>query len=145
MTPNPECTGIQSLLPEYAASALDARDRAIVDAHLETCVSCRTEADSYVDVADELLLLAPAIEPPVGFETAVMTRIDQARRPRRRSRQRSVSLLAAAAAVLLALGVGVGRSSAPSPQLAERAVALTTRHGYMVGNAVVHHGNPGWI
>src|SRR5205085_4707552 len=106
--------------------------------------TCRAEADSYVEVADELLLLAVSAEPPVGFETAVMARIDRA--PLHRHRYRTVALLAAAAVLLVGLGLVVGRANAPStPADAELAVSLRTASGRAVGTAVVHDGNPGWI
>jgi len=141
MTDATRCSGVRSVLPEYAAGALDAPDRAAVEAHLSACAACRGEADSFVDVADDLLLLAPGAEPPVGFESAVMERIEQL--PRRRSRRRSVALLAAAAIVLAGFGAVLGRMTAPSSPSAEQAITLRNGRGVAVGTAYVREGNPG--
>jgi hypothetical protein len=136
---NVDCAAVRELLPEYAAGALDGRDRAAIEQHLQTCAECRADADTYVEVADSVLALAPSAEPPLGFEAAVMHRVGAS--PLRRRRRGALTLLAAAAA-LLVVGLGVGRMSAPPPEI--RAAALTAKGDY-VGKAWIHRGDPGWI
>jgi hypothetical protein len=134
-----DCSLVQNLLPEYAAGALDGRDRAAIENHLQSCADCRAEADTYVEVADSVLALARSAEPPIGFEASVLARLDAA--PERRVRRTALRVLAAAAAVL-AVGLGIGRLSAPAPEI--RSAALTAQGNY-VGKAWVHRGHPGWI
>ena len=133
-----DCSLTRTLLPEYGAGALDGRDRAAVEAHINMCADCRAEADAFVEIADSVLSLAPSAEPRIGFEAAVMERIGAAT-PRRGPRA-AVRILAAAAAVL-AVGLGLGRMSAPS----EIQTAALRAKGNYVGKAWVHRGDPGWI
>jgi anti-sigma factor RsiW len=142
MSASPDCIEVAAKLAEYAAGALDGRERAEVEAHLAVCATCRAEADSFVDVADELLLLAPSAEPPIGFESAVMARIDHTRR--RRHRYRTPVLVAAAVVMLVGLGGVIGRITAPSSTV-EQTIALRSGRGAQVGTAVVHGGAPGWL
>ncbi|HVT78962.1 MAG TPA: zf-HC2 domain-containing protein [Acidimicrobiales bacterium] len=137
-----DCALARNLLPEYAAGALDGRDRSAVEAHLQACAECRTEADAFVEVADAVLGLAPLAEPPVGFEAKVLSRVQGASAPRR-GRRVALRLLAAAAA-LLVVGLGLGRLSAPSTSRDLHTVALRAKGTY-VGKAWVHAGTPGWI
>lgn len=136
------CDEIRELLPEYASGGLDGRDLSRMEQHLKSCARCRAEADELIDVVDAVLALAPASEPPVGFEASVMNRIDGAR-GRRRARR---PLLAIAAALLLLVGAaGLGRVTAPSSSDKLDEYALTTVSNQKVGWAWVHQGDPGWI
>jgi hypothetical protein len=134
-----DCAAARELLAEYAAGSLDGRDRGAIESHVQTCAECRAEADTFVEVADRVLALAPSAEPPVGFEASV---IDRLAAPKRLHRRRGVVGLAAAAAIVLMLGLLLGRASAPTTDL--HPVALTARGAY-VGKAWVHGGTPGWI
>jgi putative zinc finger protein len=136
-----DCSLVQNLLPEYAAGALDGRDRAAIENHLQSCADCRAEADTYVEVADSVLALAPMAEPPIGFEASVLSRLDTT--PQRRVRRTALRVLAVAAAVL-AVGLGIGRLSAPDHSSSLQKVALRA-DGHYVGKAWVHAGDPGWI
>jgi predicted anti-sigma-YlaC factor YlaD len=151
MSATNDCDNIHPLLPEYAAGALDGPDRARVDAHLTSCAACRAEADAYVDIADGLLLLAPSAEPPVGFESAVLARLDLdlpaavAPTPRPFARRyRTLALVAAALFVFAGLGAVLGRASTGTSS-GQRELALRTSTGTAVGTAVVHRGAPGWV
>jgi putative zinc finger protein len=147
MTTIPDCTTISPLLPEYAAGSLDGRERALVEAHLATCAACRAEADAYVDIVDDLLLLAPTAEPPVGFESAVLAGLTPpAPVPlrRRAPRYRAFALAAAALIVFVGLGAMLGRAST-EPSSGQQEVALRTNSGTNVGSAFVHRGAPGWV
>jgi hypothetical protein len=132
-----ECGLVRNLLPEYAAGALDGRDRAAVESHLAACGECRAEADAFVEVADGVLGLAPPAEPPVGFEASVLARFG----PPARRRFRGRIVAAAAAVVALGLGLALGRTSAPS----EVQTAALRAQGDYLGKAWVHRGDPGWI
>jgi hypothetical protein len=113
----PECAEVRNLLPELALGTLTGEDRAGALGHLASCLDCRRELRALSEVADELLLLSPSAEPPVGFESRVMERVGidkpsrrsrlpwvRAVKPSHSSRRRWV--VAAAALLVAALGGG---------------------------------------
>ena len=88
---------------ELVALALgDVDDRATLERHLAGCPACRQEYDACARAVEEVLALAPKVEPPSGFDTKVLAAITPAR-PRRRARW-----LAVAAVVGVLVGGGVG-------------------------------------
>lgn len=154
------CTRTWPLLAELATGAAVGHDRALALAHVAGCPACHQELAELAKVADELLLLAPSVEPPAGFESAVLARLDG--RVGRAARPRRARLLAAVAAVLLAVVSGGGLvwwHTAPDRALAEhhrqtlavangrylRAVALTTDAGMQVGTVFLYQGTPSWL
>ena len=50
----PSCQDIREYLPFYAENEIPAEVRPDVEAHLATCLVCRTEADSYRNLRSEL-------------------------------------------------------------------------------------------
>lgn len=98
----------RSLLPELAVGSLNGAERAGLLTHLEGCQGCRGELSGLAATADSLLLLAPYIEPPVGFEVGLVQPAPGAGAARLRRRGRRRLGLAAAALVLLAAGAGIG-------------------------------------
>lgn len=104
--------------------------RAELVAHAATCSSCRTSLDELVSVTDHLLLLAPEVEPPAGFEARVLARLDERASPAPAPRRHWL-LLAAAAIVIVASAVVVGgligREDAPAQ------AAIVTESGAEVG------------
>src|SRR5580765_2586600 len=101
------CAETRELAGEASLGLLTGVDRAAVLAHLDTCERCRELISELNAVADELVVLAPEAEPPLGFEQRVLREIGAARRPR--TRRLVVGAAAAAIAVLLA-GFAVGRA-----------------------------------
>jgi hypothetical protein len=93
-------------------------------------------------VAEELLLLAPELEPPPGFESRVLAQLGEERRARR---FRFRSLVAVAAAVaMLALGGGLVSQIVDgddSPQAVRTALAISSS-GRSTCRVVVHGGRP---
>lgn len=149
------CHEVRELVPELAmgVAAGDAHARAL--RHLSRCADCRRELERATDVVDELLLLAPAHEPPAGFDTRVLAALEP-RSPRHRGRW----LLAAAAALAaLALGTGVTWwATADDRNVADRyRETLATAHGsYMraapldadgsrAGYVFAYEGAPSWV
>jgi len=147
------CDDLQAVAAELAAGTLVGQDRAAAMAHVARCQACRDEVADLAGAVDGLLLLAPAAEPPVGFETLVLDAIGA--RPRSPStrwqapgrgarRPWPVGVLAAAAAVALVVGllggVALGRRS-PGPS-APLVAVLHARNGQDVGRAVL---SPGWM
>jgi hypothetical protein len=104
------CEHTRDLAAELALGIADGADRARALRHLAECPECRRTVEELSAVADELLLLAPAHEPPAGFESRVLARM-AVPRPRRRGRRLLVPLAAAAAAAAVAAGIVVGATS----------------------------------
>jgi hypothetical protein len=69
------CEEIRDLAPEIALGIADGEERAEALRHLSTCADCRRVVEQLSQVADELLVLAPAQEPPPGFESRVVDAI----------------------------------------------------------------------
>ena len=77
--PSPKgCAQFETLAPELALGALAGNDRSAILVHLETCSHCRQLVEDFAAVADDLLLLAPEGEPPLGFESRAAARITAA-------------------------------------------------------------------
>jgi len=60
---------IQDLLGAYALGAVDDDERAIIDAHLQTCESCRIELDDHSRLAETLLRHASRVSPLASIES----------------------------------------------------------------------------
>jgi len=102
------CRIVRELAPDFVLGALSGSERADVLTHLATCVDCRRYVDEMAQVADALLVLAPEAEPPAGFESRVLARVQ----PRRRRTTVRWIAAVAAAAVLAATATWIGASSA---------------------------------
>jgi hypothetical protein len=158
------CEEIRELAPEIALGIADGEERAEALRHLSTCAACRRAVEELSQVADELLVLAPAQEPPPGFESRVAEAIGLERPPRRRRpRWLSPRRLAlrigpalATAAVTAAALVAVYHDDR---QTAERyretleqadgqyfqAEPLTDETGARGGVAFGYEGSPSWL
>jgi Putative zinc-finger len=154
---SPDCRTVADLVPELALGIATGEERAHALSHLASCPACRRLLDDMSGVADELLLLGPSHEPPVGFESRVIDRLEGARR----RRWPRVTALSAAAAVLAA-GVGVagtlfatreeralGSSYARTLAAADgryfSAAPLRTAGGGDIGHAFGYEGSPSWL
>jgi hypothetical protein len=69
------CDEFRETAPDLALGLLAGDDRGAALNHLATCADCRRHLTSLVQVADDLLLLAPSAEPEIGFESRVMARL----------------------------------------------------------------------
>jgi hypothetical protein len=103
---DPRCQETREMAAELALGTVEGEERGRALQHLADCPDCRAEVEKYSDLADELLLLAPHHEPPVGFESRVLDELLPAPRPKRRRRLQLV--LAPAAAALAAAAVTLG-------------------------------------
>src|SRR5262249_6157168 len=108
MSGSGHCDETRELVPELALGIADGEDRARVLEHAATCADCRHELEELAGLADELLVLAPAAEPPVGFERRVLESIAPVAAPARRRRRRLRPVLALAAAAVAAAAVTAG-------------------------------------
>jgi hypothetical protein len=102
MTGEMGCEQVRELAPELALGIAEGEERDAALRHLTGCSGCRQLVSGLSSVGDELLQLAPAHDPPAGFESRVLAGLTKP--PRRRS----IQLAAAAAAVVLAATLSAG-------------------------------------
>jgi hypothetical protein len=140
------CSGLDDIASELALDVLDAEDRARALAHLDTCARCRQEVAQLTDAGQELLRLAPAVQPSPGFSQRVLQRIvvapDAASitvlRDRRSRRARTRRVLAAAAVVVaIVTGAAVVASRSGGDGTTVRTAAMETGADKVVGHASV--------
>jgi predicted anti-sigma-YlaC factor YlaD len=146
------CDVLAELAPELALGIVTGEQRARALSHLAGCGDCRGRVEELSEVADALLPLAPAREPPAGFESRVLGRLPTRVRPRRWRRW-----ALAAAALLLAATVGGGgvfAAGGGDRDLAARyRRALATAGGEAfgawrlgdAGTVFVYQGSPSWM
>lgn len=155
-----DCAEVRPVLAELAIGALGGDERAAALRHVASCAGCARELERLADVADGLLLLAPAAEPPAGFEAAALAAMTGApRRPRRRV----LALVAAVVAAALAggtAGAAVAHQAGGGDRLLAdqyrqvlatadgqhlRAMALSTDAGRGAGTVFLYQGRPSWM
>ena len=126
------CDRTRELAAELALGILDGEQRAQALRHVAECPECRRAVEELTAVADELLMLAPEREPPAGFESRVLARLQPppaAARPTRRRRRMLAPLAAAAAAAAIAAAV-VLQATSDDRRLADHYRAtLAAGHG----------------
>jgi anti-sigma factor RsiW len=69
------CDQFEEKAPDLALGLLAGDDRGAALNHLAACSRCRQHLEGLVRVTDDLLLLAPSVEPAIGFESRVMARL----------------------------------------------------------------------
>jgi Putative zinc-finger len=155
------CEQTRKLASELALGIADGAERAQALDHLAGCPECRRAVAELSEVSDELLLLAPEVEPPVGFESRVLARIQPPPKTRRRiawPRRALLTLAPAAVAATLATVVVLGATSDDRRLAGQYREALSAAHGSSfeaarlrapgnVGSGVVYayRGSPSWI
>jgi Putative zinc-finger len=154
------CEEMRELAPDIALGIADGEERAEALEHLSTCADCRRLVEQLSQVADELLMLAPAQEPPAGFESRVVQSLGLERRPRRRLTPRWLAVrlgppLAAAAVAVVAL-VSVYSDDRQTAERYREALAraggqyfqaepLADEGGARGGVAFGYEGSPPWV
>jgi hypothetical protein len=154
-----DCARIRDLAPELALGIADGAQRADALEHIAACADCRAHLESLVAVADELLLLAPPLEPPVGFEDRVAARISPAApSPARRRRRFALAFAGVACVAAIAAGaVWVVTSSDRELASSYRAAlarvdgnyfatgALEAPGGREAGDVYAYDGEHSWV
>lgn len=159
------CEEIRELAPEIALGIADGEQRAEALRHLAQCGGCRRAVEQLSQVADDLLLVAPAEEPSAGFESRVVEAMGLQEPPRRRRVRRRLT------ARRLALRIGPALATAGvtavalvavyhnDHQTAERyretlaeangqyfeAAPLRDEAGSRGGVAFGYQGSPSWL
>ena len=153
---DPRCQETREMAAELALGIVEGEERGRALQHLADCPDCRAEVEKYSDVADELLLLAPHREPPVGFESRVLDEVLPAPQPKRRRRLRLVLAPAAAALAAAAIVLAI---VAPDLRLASHyrhtldqangkefeSYALRGPGDAHVGTVFSYEGSPSWV
>lgn len=147
-----QCEVFQDELAELALGTLSGRDRSETLGHVASCSRCAAELERLSLVADQLLQLAPEMEPPLGFELRLAEKLQVSAKARPARRFSRTSVLAAAAAFLVVLGGGLGLLVAPGGGNNQGQVATAgltaanlTSHGDVLGRVVVSAGRPAWM
>jgi hypothetical protein len=150
------CREVRDLAAEVALGIATGEERARVLEHIAGCTGCRQEIAELAQVADSLLLLAPEEEPPAGFESRVLRRLDHPRG----SWRRRVAVMGAAACIALVVGAGgVLLALGEDRRLADNyrnalagangdyfgVVDLRDEDGEDAGHIFVYEGDPSWV
>ncbi|MHB8511131.1 MAG: hypothetical protein ACYDCC_03025 [Actinomycetota bacterium] len=152
-----DCLQVNALAAELALNIASGDDRAHALSHLSSCVECRALVEEMSRTADSLLLLAPQVEPPIGFESRVIARVS----PRRRKPSWKMVALAAAIACVFSAITGFtvyGADSSSRLQAHQyqslvralggktlRAAELHAPNGNVVGKVYAYQGHPSWV
>ncbi len=110
MSDDPRCDELRRLAAEIALGIANGQERARALEHASGCPGCRRQLAELSEAADDLLLLAPAGEPPAGLESDVLARLRQEwgrGRPHRWWRRPPLRAVASVATVLLAIAAAV--------------------------------------
>ena len=154
---NPRCEETRALAPELALGIVEGEERGRALEHLADCPECRRRVEELAEVADQLLLLAPHREVPVGFESRVLGRVLPTPQPRRRRRRRLRLVLApaatavAAAAIVLAIVAPDLRTASHYRHTLDQANGKEFEsYGLLAGDTHVgtvfsYEGSPSWV
>jgi hypothetical protein len=154
------CEETRELAAELALGVADGEERGRALKHLAGCPECRAEVERLSEVADELSLLAPHREPPVGFESRVLSGLGDEPPRARPWRVRPVLrvLLPAAAAAAAAVAITLAIVSDDLRLADHYRGTLTEANGRefdayairdpadgTVGRVFAYEGSPSWL
>ncbi len=94
-------------IPAYALGALDAADIRALEAHLQTCESCRAELASYRAISENLLMTVPPRQPSPALRKRLQSRLPSAQKTKRPRFVWSFGQLAFGAALVLLLAINL--------------------------------------
>jgi Putative zinc-finger len=150
-----DCEQVRDLAPELALGIASGDARAGALEHLARCPECTAHLAELASVADEIPLLAPAREPPPGFEGRVLARLERRSRPRFRPLIPAAAALGAALVAAAAIWIGLKEDRELADSYRDTlevangehfdARALTAPSGEAVGHAFGYQGSPSWI
>jgi predicted anti-sigma-YlaC factor YlaD len=139
------CAAVRDLAAEAALDVLPGDERALVFEHLEHCAACRSLVESYVRVADALLVSLPQVDVPPELALRLRSVVPVAP-PRGRSYTKLVLgaaaiILVALSAVLIGLRATSNHHDAPQAELG----SLVSPSNVHVGSVKVDTGTDPWI
>jgi hypothetical protein len=152
-----DCAQVRDLAPEFVLGVAPGDERAWILDHLSSCEECRRVVQEMSAVADELLLLAPDREAPLGFENSVIRELSTARSspPRRHVLIAAAALLAGLLAGAVAVWFVTGEdrrtgsyyrsvlASAEGEYFTARE--LWDNEGQRAGVVFAYEGDPSWL
>ena len=153
---DPRCEEFRELAPELAVGIVEGEERGRALEHLADCPDCRRRVEELSEVADGLLLAAPHREPPVGFESKVLSEVLPAP-PKRRRRRRLALVLTPAAAALASVAVTLGIVSGDLRDASHYHQTLQEANGKefeayslydggaVAGTVFSYQGRPNWL
>ena len=153
---DPRCEEFRELAPELALGIVEGEERGRALEHLADCPDCRRRVEGVSEVADGLLLAAPHREPPVGFESKVLSEVLPAP-PKRRRRRRLALVLTPAAAALASVAVTLGIVSGDLRDASHYHQTLQEANGKefeayslydggaVAGTVFSYQGRPNWL
>src|SRR5215211_586661 len=152
---DPRCEETRALAAELALGIVEGEERGRALEHLAECPDCRRRVEELAKVADEVLLLAPHAEVPVGFEERALAQLRPVHPSRRRNRfLRALVPAAAAAAAAITLAVvsdDLRLASHYRGTLDEangrefEAYSLEASGDQPVGQIFAYEGSPSWL
>lgn len=144
MSSNP-CTHFLENIPAYALDALDGEEARALQAHLQTCESCRLELASFQKVSENLLLAVSPKQPPAELRKRLQRRLPGGLKTRQQPllrwsfRQASTVVLLAVLLLLLVMNL----SSLYQVQALKRQQALVSQQVADQQTALVLMAYPG--
>lgn len=153
---DPRCEEFRELAPELAVGIVEGEERGRALEHLADCPDCRRRVEELSEVADGLLLATPHREPPVGFESKVLSEVLPAP-PKRRRRRRLALVLTPAAAALASVAVTLGIVSGDLRDASHYHQTLQEANGKefeayslydggaVAGTVFSYQGRPNWL
>jgi hypothetical protein len=167
IAPNP-CEAYADNLAELALGILTGRERAATLAHVDGCPRCAEELEQLAHAADAVVQVAPELEPTMGFEVRLFSRMGLTESPpsarpasparrvvpwRRASGVPRWAMAVAAAVIALAVGLSIGWTTGATrsgqtregPVGAEVATADLRANGSTVGTVNTYGGSKPWM
>lgn len=122
------CEEFDDRAEDLALGLVDEPDRSELLAHVVECPACQSLLDGLGTVVDRLLLVAPQVEPPAGFENRALARLGATPVAPRQRFKVPLWAVASVALVVGVSGIALGRmiDGSPTRQSARRATIVTT-------------------
>ena len=150
-----DCEHVTELAAELALGIAVGEERAKALEHLARCASCRRLVNELSALTDDILALAPAKEPPAGFESRVLTRFAERRPVRRRWTWASLAATLGALAAVGAMFVAFDRDREIAAHYRDALKVangeyfgvrpLTADDGMQEGYLFIYDGRPSWV
>ncbi len=143
-----QCELVQDELAELALGTLSGRSRSEVLDHVGSCPRCAATLEHLSLIADTVVQLAPAMEPPLGFELRLAEKLQASAAMPRPRRFRRITALSAAAVTMVVLGFGLGAlvpRTSGKPTTVNLTSAHLTSHGHNLGEVLISGGSPTWM